>query len=561
MAFDGIVTKAIVTELKSTILGSHVNKISQPTKTDIVLSLYGANGANTLEISTNPDFCRISLTSYSKQNPQTPPNFCMLLRKYIQNTKIIEINTFDLDRIIEIVFEGYNELNDLVKRKLYIEIMSRQSNIILTNENNMIIDTIKHIDTTSRELLPAHEYILPANDKKSFLNEDLNNFKNEILNYSDKKLHKSIPSIYTGISRQFIKKSASTLAIDFENYSEFQLENLYNYIKNIISNLGTQNINIVPDEKDYNIVLSPSETPLPINTFIDDYYHQKETINLFTSARNNLLKVILTNLKKVEKKLDNINEKLVECEKKESFKLYGELITAYLYKIDTSKNLTEITLENYYDENKPITIPLDNSLPPNKNAEKYFKKYTKLKNALEIVSKQKQEALAELNYIESIVFSLSTAQNLNDIEEIYEEVSENVLLKRSLKNKFKKNRKLTKPANAIELYKITINGYTVYLGKNNVQNDYLTLKFADRNDLWFHTQKYHGSHVILKTNGDDDIDEDTLFKCAKLAKDNSKAQNALNIPVDYCPVRYVKKAPGAKPGMVIYTNFKTIIVP
>lgn len=560
MAFDGIVTKAIVTELKNTILGSHVNKISQPTKTDIVLSLYGKTGANTLEISTNPDFCRISLTNYSKQNPQTPPNFCMLLRKYIQNTKIVEINTFDLDRVIEIVFEGYNELNDLVKRKLYIEIMSRQSNIILTNEKDMIIDTIKHIDST-RELLPAHEYILPVNDKKSFLNENVHDFKNEVLNFQDKKLHKSIPSIYTGISRQFIKKSASILAIDLENYTENQLEDLFNYIKNIISNFGTQNINIAQDEKDYNITLNTCDINLPINTFIDDYYHKLETLNLFTSARNNLLKVILSNLKKVEKKLDNINEKLIECDKKEIYKLYGELITANLYKIDTSKNLSEISLENYYEENKLITIPLDNSLPPNKNAEKYFKKYTKLKNALEIVSKQKQEALAELNYIESIVFSLSTAQNLNDIEEIYEEVSENVLLKRSLKNKFKKNRKFTKPANAIELYKLNINDYTVYMGKNNVQNDYLTLKFADRNDLWFHAQKYHGSHIILKTNSDDDIDEDTLFRCAKLAKENSKAQNALNIPVDYCPVRYVKKAPGAKPGMVIYTNFKTIIVP
>ena len=248
----------------------------------------------------------------------------------------------------------------------------------------------------------------------------------------------------------------------------------------------------------------------------------------------------------------------------DKFRLYGELLTANLYKVNSNSNLEEITVENYYDNNSEITIPLDKKINVQKNIEKYFKKYNKLKNALIVVSQQKQEAEKELDYIESIVFNLSNAKTLNDINEVYEEIAENITTKKGIIKKQKsKNSKKKESSNSIELESLDFNGYTIYIGKNNIQNDYISLKFSNPNDVWFHTQKIHGSHVLLRNSENldlDDIPEDVLFKCAVLAKENSKASESLNVCVDYCLAKFVKKVSGAKPGMVIYNNFKTIIV-
>ena len=264
-------------------------------------------------------------------------------------------------------------------------------------------------------------------------------------------------------------------------------------------------------------------------------------------------------MKKLYKKLENINRKLDSCNDMEKYKLYGELLTANLYKVNNNSNLTEITVENYYDNNSPLTIPLDNTIGVQKNVEKFFKKYNKLKNTLEIVSEQKKDAEKEIDYIESIVFSLENANDLEDISEIYEEVSETLNLKKKLVQSRTQNKKLK--LNAEHNFRIfDIDGFKVYVGKNNIQNDYLTLKFATKKDYWFHTQTVHGSHVILKNPEDKEIPVEVLYECAKLACKYSKAANSSNTPVDYCPVKFVKKPSGAKPGKVIYTNYKTIYV-
>ena len=248
----------------------------------------------------------------------------------------------------------------------------------------------------------------------------------------------------------------------------------------------------------------------------------------------------------------------------DKFRLYGELLTANLYKFDSNANIKDVTVDNYYDNNSPITIPLDISLSVQKNIEKYFKKYNKLKNALTIVSEQKKEAEKELDYIESIVFNLSNAKTVNDISGVYEEIAENVSTKKAIaKQEKNKNIKKKSPSEVIEFETQTIDGYTVYIGKNNMQNDYISLKLSNPNDIWFHTQKIHGSHVLLRNSENleiDEIPENVLFNCAKLAKENSKASTSLNISVDYCYAKFVKKASGSRPGMVIYNNFKTIIV-
>ena len=561
MAFDGIITKAVITELKQNLISAKVNKVFEPTKNDIILGLYN-NGINyALNLSINPENCRISLTTYSKPNPQVAPNFCMILRKYLVGARIIDISNMDLERTVEIKFEAYNELNDLVHRKLFIEIMSRQSNIILTNENNMIIDTLKHIDSASRELLPAHEYEFAKITKKSFLN--LSSFKDffVIINeFENKQLSKILPKLFIGFSKTFVLQSLLDANVQDINYSKEDLEKLYYHIKNIFNNFGTTHISCIKYGNDYTLALKENEQNLNINFFIDDYYNTKEKINNFTSSRNNLLKIILSTLKKEYKKLENINNKLKECSNMDTYKLYGELLTANLYRFKNLPNIDKIEVENYYDENKLITIPLDKSISVHKNIDKYFKKYNKLKNALTIVTAQKEETEKELDYIESIVFSLENAKNLADISEVYEEISENFVTKKEVIKKIKQNKKNKTSNEEIKFETIQINGYSVYIGKNNIQNDYLSLKFADKNDYWFHTKKIHGSHIILKTNGNTEVPDDVLTKCAILAKENSKASNSSNVPVDFCLARYVKKASGAKPGMVIYTNYKTIYV-
>lgn len=563
MAFDGFVTKAIITELNNNLIGAKVNKVLQPTKSEIILELY-VNGKNySLLLSCDPEFCRIGLTKYSKPNPQNALNFCMLLRKYLVGGKILEISNYDLERTVQIKFSCYNELNDLVTRKLYIEIMSRQSNIVLTNENNIIIDSIKHFDTNTREMLPAHEYEFVPIAKKSFIAlENTSDFINLIP--EDSMLSKSLPNLFIGFSKTFVNLLLQRLKIDDTNFSHTDLTNLYNTIKEIISNFGTNKISAIRFGNDFIIANTETSEILQINNFIDDYYFFKEQNTHFQTAKNNLLHIVLASLKKITKKLENINQKLKECNDMDKYKLYGELLTANLYKINSSYNLSEIEVENYYDNNNLIKIPLDKSVSVHKNIDKFFKKYNKLKNALIIVSEQKKETEKELDYIESIVFSLENAKSLKDINEIYEEISENIVTKKNVSNKKQNNlKKKQKNSSEHELTSIEFENYTIYIGKNNIQNDYLRTKVANPNDVWFHAQKIHGSHIILKNSKNlpiEDIPETVLFECAKLAKENCKSELSLNVPIDYCYVKYVKKAPGAKPGMVIYSNFQTIIV-
>ena len=417
MAFDGFVTKAVVTELKNTIIGAKVNKVFEPTKNEVILGLYN-NGINyTLNLCANPDFCRICLTTHSKPNPQNAYNYCMLLRKYLIGGKIINISNYDLERTIEIQFECYNDLNDLVVRKLFIEVMSRQSNIILTNENNIIIDTLKHFDNNVRELLPAHEYVFTPIAKTSFLEKNLNEFIDIIKKDENNSLVKILTNTFIGFSKTFCVQTLNLLNIEDTNYSDTDLEKLFNYINELIKNMGTSSVSCkLIDNKDYALILNLadsydyddeyySKSALHVNFFLDDFYSNKENTSIFINSRNALLKIVSASLKKVYKKLENINSKLKECEHMDTFRLYGELLTANLYKFNPDSNISEITVENYYNENKTITIPLDKSISVQKNIQKYFKKYNKLKNALAIVSEQKKEAEKELDYIESIVFN------------------------------------------------------------------------------------------------------------------------------------------------------------
>lgn len=575
MAFDGIVTKAITTELSS-LCGARIDKVFQPNKNEIILGLYLNKNNYALDICIDAQYCRINLTTHSKPNPQVAPNFCMLLRKNLIGLKLKNIITFDLERLIVLEFEGFDELDDIISKKLIIELMGKHSNIILLDDTNIIIDSMRHIkenDENYRDILPHTKYNFPTSNKCSFLEvKDFEDFLKKLDPLEDfKDLPMQLSNTFNGISKGFINAIIKKSEIKDLNASNLEL--IFNYINQMLNNINSLNLSfeeIKNDDgviKDYFLIYKETDnSPFELNFFIDDFYFNKETSESFKNYRNTLLKLILNVLKKYNQRLSNINEKLIECDDMEKYRIYGELITANLYRIP-NKNLDEIELENYYDNNNKILIKLDKRYLPNINAKKFFKKYSKLKNALTVVSKQKKDTLKELDYIESIVYELENSSSLDDLTEIFEEISENDIFKEKTsknynkKSKLKKSRLTKNKEISFNPIKYTVDGYTVLVGRNNKENDYLSLKYAKKEDLWFHTKDFHGSHTILKIDNNLPFPSaDTLIKVAQIAAIHSKAKNSSNVPVDYCNVKYVKKPSGSKPGMVIYTNNKTLNV-
>lgn len=565
MAFDGIVTKAIACELKC-ILEYKIDKIYEPTKNSIILGLYGNSTKLALNICIDSSYYRINLTTHSKPNPSNAPNFCMLLRKHLIGSRVKNIITYDLERIVILELQSTNNLIEPTTKKLIVELMGKHSNIILVDNNNIIIDSLRHTNienNSSRNIFPHKKYEFPKTNKLSFLKiTSADEFYNTIKPDLEKTtIDKIISDKFVGISKSYIKYAIEKLEINDNSF--LSVKKLFDFLKNIIKNAESYSLSFekIENDKDYALTPITNDNILNLNFFIDDFYYEKENTENFISYRNSILKLILEILKKYNNRLLHINDKLKECENMDRYKLYGELLIANLYKID-GKHLDNIDLENYYDNNKIISIPLDSKYTTNVNAEKYFKKYNKLKNALNIVTKQKQETTLELNYIESIVYELENCSTINEVQEIFEEISDNVIFKDKL-NKSRKKAKVKKNKSAKQKFtplEYNIDGYTVLVGKNNKENDFLTTKLANSSDIWFHTKDIHGSHVILKTKNDENIENNILVKCAKLAVKHSKAKNSSNVPVDYCKVKYVKKPIGSKPGMVIYTHNKTLYV-
>ena len=565
MAFDGIVTKAIVTELQE-IIGSKIDKIYEPDKNTIILGLY-LNGKNyALNICIDSHNCRINLTTHQKENPLVAPNFCMLLRKHLLGGRISGISMLGLERLVKIEIETINEFNEIEVKTLIVELMGKHSNVILINQQEKIIDSMRHIDSKNsyREILPSRIYILPKSEKVDFTKiKDFKEFEEKVKkseslidvnNRQADNVGKAIANTFTGISYTFARSAVQ----------DKKLMQTYKYICQVVE--GKENLEFKPIYKgekisDYVLKIADANfeiVPFHLNFFIDDFYFKRETAENFKNYRNTILRIILETLKKYNKRLENINIKLKECDDMDKYRLYGELITANLYRLPNNHS-ESIEVENYYENNKKVNIPLDVRYTPNINAKRYFKKYTKLKNAFQIVTKQKVETEKELNYIESIVYELENSTCIEDIQDIFEEISENVVFKERLKKKDKKKKvsKKKKQQNFAPI-EYEVEGYKVYVGRNNKENDWLTLSFANKTDIWFHTKDIHGSHVILKVDGN--VSDDILVKCAEIAAKHSKAKDSSNVPVDYCKVQYVKKPNGAKPGMVIFTNNKTLNV-
>ena len=575
MALDGLVIHSIVNELSSKILGGKIDKVYQPEDDEILLQIRNNKENFKLVLSASSSNPRVYFANnYKKENPITAPMFCMLLRKYIQNGIIVDISQIEFERIIKITVESFDELKEKTKKDIYIEIMGRHSNIILTHSlDNKIIDSIKRIPfsvSRVRQLLPGITYNLPPKqDKLNPLNSiSKDNFIN-ILKEFNGPLFKAIYSNFLGISPIISKEICFRSNLDYNiNTTDLSLDNfnnLFNEFNNLFNLINKNKYNpcIVIDEsinkvidfscinlslyKDLNFINNNS-----ISKILEDYYQTKDIKERIHQRSSDLRKSISIKLERLYNKLEKQNQELIDSENSEIFKIKGELLTSYIYMIE--KGMESIEVSNFYDpEYKNIIISLNKNITPSENAQRYFKKYNKMKTAKKEITHQISISLDEINYLENIMLSIENCDNLLELLDIKEELIKEGFLRGKIKNK--KDSKLTTKPNEF----ISSDGFKILVGKNNKQNDHLTLKVADNNDIWLHTKNIPGSHVIIKTDGKSVTDE-TIYEAAMLAAFFSKSKLSSQVPVDYTKKKNIKKPNGAKPGMVIYETNSTIYV-
>ncbi len=561
MAFDGIIANSVLNELKNNLNNSRIEKIHMPTKNDVVLIFHCNREKLKLLISIDASNARFHFTKQTKENPAKAPQFCMVLRKYIQGAKLVNITQYGLDRVISLEVENINELGDLVHYKLFIELMGKYSNIILVNSENKILDSMRHVDYTMssiREVLPAREYILPSTlDKNEFIGMSYEQF---IANlqlasmdpyFEKENMSKIIANQFVGFSKTFIDILLKYCNI-LDNFNKENTTKLFNTINLILHNSSENLLNIVSYDKDYHVDLSnfsTSSSPTAISDFLDTFYSNKETLQTLKTAKFNLQKDVINFRSKYEKNLKRVNEILNDAKEMEKYKLYGELISGNIYRM--SIGMKEIEVENYYDNNSLIKIPLKEHYTPARNAQTYFKKYTKFKNAISYANVQKEDYEKNIDYLDNVLYLISETNTIFELESIKLELVEAGYIKMAT------NKKKYHDEIALEPYLYSIDGIEILVGRNNLQNDKLTLKEAKKNYTWLHTKDIHGSHVIIKS---DTIPDNVLEYAAKLAVKHSQAKDSSKVPVDYTLVKYVHKPNGAKPGKVIYTNYKTIII-
>lgn len=573
MALDGLVIANVVYELNEKLVNGRINKIAQPEDDELILTIKNNKEQYRLLLSAGASLPLIYLTEENKQSPLTAPNFCMLLRKHLNSAKILSITQPGLERIINIEIEHLNELGDVCMKHLMIELMGKHSNIIFCDENKVIVDSIKHISglvSSVREVLPGRHYFIPqTQDKLNPFDLSYEQFK-EVVISKPMSIGKAIYTSLTGISPLIGTEVCHRAAIDAESscsaLNDIEMLHLYKNLERLIEDIRGNKYqpNIVYDG---NEPIEFSSTTLTcygnlvaksfdsISELLETYYSLKNVITRIRQKTSDYRRVVSNGLDRARKKYDLQLKQLKDTEKRDKYKVYGELINAYGYNLEESaKSLTAL---NYYT-NEEITIPLDPTLTPGENAKKYFEKYNKLKRTYEALSQFIEETKEELSHLESISNSLDIALQEEDLIQLKEELMEYGYLKR----KFvagkgnKKQKVLSKP-----FHYISSDGYHMYVGKNNYQNEELTFKIATGNDWWFHAKGMAGSHVIVKTNGEE-LPDTTFEEAGKLAGFYSKARGTDKVEIDYTQKKNVKKPSGGKPGFVVYyTNYSLMITP
>lgn len=567
MAFDGITIASIVYELNQTLLNGRINKIAQPETDELLLTIKTPDGLKRLCISASASLPLIYLTTDNKPSPMTAPNFCMLLRKYIGNGRIVEITQPSLERIIHFKIEHLDDLGDICQKSLIVEIMGKHSNIIFCNDKGMILDSIKHVSaqmSSVREVLPGRNYFIPdTTNKQSPLFVDETVFK-DTLSQKPMPLGKAIYNSFTGISPVAAEEICFLAGVDSslspKDCPEDILSHLYRQFSYYFEQVKNGDFHPVI-YYDENIPKDFSALPLThfsiyrevafssISEVIRTYYASRDSITRIRQKSADLRRVVQTSLERNCKKYDLQLKQIKDTKNREKYKIYGELIHTYGYNVP--ENAKSMEAFNYYT-NEMITIPLDPHKTPSENAKKYFEKYNKQKRTFEALTKLIIETKDEITYLESISTSLDIARTENDLMEIKEELTVAGYIRRKF---IKKKVKLSnKP-----LHFISSDGYHMYVGKNNLQNEELTFHFANGNDWWFHAKDAPGSHVIVRTNGEE-LPDRTFEEAGRLAAHFSKNADAKKVEIDYVEKKHVKKPNGSKPGFVVYyTNYSLTI--
>ena len=569
MAFDGITVAALVAEFNKYFINGRIFKIAQPEKDELLLTIKSNKEQYKLQISAGATLPLMYITKNNKQSPLTAPNFCMLLRKHINNGRIISITQPELERIIDFEIEHLNELGDLCKKHLIIELMGKHSNIIFCDDNKKIIDSIKHVSVLTssiREVLPGREYFIPkTTDKLDPLTISKIDFFDNIFKDST-PIYKALYFNLTGFSPQISNEICYYSNIDadipancLDENSKIHLYNMFiQLIERIKSNAFSPAIyydNSTPIEFSALQLEMYSDKSLhksdSISEILETYYAQKDAITRIRQRSADLRQIVQTSLNKNYKKYDLQLKQLDDTKKRDKYKLYGEMLTAYAYSIENG--LSEITVNNYYD-NTALTIPLENELSPMDNAKKYYEKYNKLKRTYDALTEIIISTKEEIEHLESISIALDIASDENSLKELKEELIEYGYIKR--KPSEKKSKYISKP-----MHFRSKEGFDIYVGKNNFQNEELTFKVATGNDWWFHAKGIPGSHVIVKCDGKE-LPDSVFEEAGRLAAFFSKSRTLSKVEIDYVQKKHVKKINGGKPGFVIYhTNFSMLISP
>lgn len=571
MALDGAFLYAIKSELQP-LIGGRVEKIHQPSREEVIISIRTRSGSKKLYISANAGSARVHITENSVDNPQTPPMFCMLLRKRLGSGKLIDIRQDGLERILFLDFECVNELGDIVTVTLACEIMGRCSNLIIINEEGRVIDSIKRVDeemSRERMVLPGMKYTMPPRDDRlNFLTAEPEEIVLRLKSFESKELSKALIRVFEGISpilaREWTFFAGRGIHLESDTIGGDQLDRLLFAIKRTREQLlgGECCFSAVSDKegqlKDFSFVrLSQFGTLMytkelnSASELLDYFYSERDRAARTKQRANDLFKLLMNLTDRTSRRIAAQRDELEACADKDHAKLCGDLISANMYRIQ--KGDSSATVENFYDEACPqVTIELDVRKTPAQNAQHYYNEYKKSVTAEEKLAVQIKKGEEELQYLESVFDSLTRATSENDIIQLRLELREQGYV-RYAGGKAKPPKALP----PIE-YKSS-DGFTILVGRNNKQNDQLSLKFAEKSDIWLHTQLITGSHVLILTDGETPPDK-TIEEAAVIAAVNSSGRNSGLVPVDYCLAKFVKKPTGAKPGKVIFTNYKTAFV-
>ena len=567
MTYDGIVTRKIVNELNKKLLGGKIQKITQPSKNDIVLNVYSMGSSHKLLLSANNNEARINLTNKKFENPDVPPNFTMVLRKHINQGKIVDISQKGLDRVVIFSISSIDEMGFDTSKKLIVEIMGKYSNIILTDENYRIIDSIKRVSETMssvRQLLPGIIYKFVEDDKYDItapsFSYDIKKLDQRLADNTrpDKIFHKN----YTGFSPVVGKEIAHRAGIDpritwglvSEDEKEKMNEILYQLRTDIINdNLDSYSYKDDKKIKEFH-TLELTYLDYEKNQYnlmseaVDEFFNVNKTHDRLNQIKTDYTKKVSSHIKTTQKKINILNDNILNESKINGLRKNGDLLSANVHRI--KKGDTKIVLNDFYNQNNEIEINLDPLKTPWENAESFYTRAKKIKNSVDYAKKDLPKQKDYLEYLKQLVDFIDRSNSIDDLNDIREEMVENNIIKKSSKHKIKN--KKSKP-----YHFVTKNNSDIYVGKNSKQNDYITLKLANRDDIWFHVKDVPGSHVILRS---ENINDNDIITAAYLAAINSSVSNEEKIDIDYTEKKNVNKAKGAKPGMVYYENFSTVTI-